>query len=384
MLPLHKIRVLDLTRVVPGPHCTMLLADMGADVLIIEPPAIGMSERDAAQNMLRRNKRSLCVDLKHDDGQKILRELARNADVLIEGFRPKVVERLGADDATLRAANPGLVYCSLSGYGQDGPYADLVGHDINYISIGGALGLIGRPGAPPSIPLQLVGDLAGGALLAAFSIMVALFARTETGQGQYIDVAMSDGVVSLLTRTLSQYFASGVVPGRGEHRITGALHHYDVYMCKDGRYLSVGALEPRFYENLCRVLGHPGYAALQEDAPPAKREEIRAAFARTFLSRTRDEWFDLLRAEDTCVAPVLSLDEVASNPHHLHRGMFVSLPHPELGEVRQVGVAPKLSETPGSVRTLGPRPGAHTTEVLRALGYSDAEIDRLIRASTIA
>jgi crotonobetainyl-CoA:carnitine CoA-transferase CaiB-like acyl-CoA transferase len=368
----------------------MLLADMGASVSMVEAliedgtKSETASERSAAFNALRRNKRSICIDLKRPEGREIFLELAAISDVVIEGFRPGVVERLGIAFEAIEKLNPRVVYCSLSGYGQSGPYRDLAGHDIDYIAIGGALGLVGRANGPPAAPLQLVGDVAGGGLMAAFSIMVALFERTRSGRGQYIDVAMSDGVVSLLTRVAGQFFQSGVEQGVGENRIAGALHFYDSYACADGRFLAVGALEPRFYANLCRILGLEDIVDIHESSPSEERERARARLAARFLERTRDAWFELLEREDTCAAPVLGLKEVFANPHHLHRRMLIELEHPALGTVRQVGIAPKLSRTPGRVTSLGPRPGDHTTEILRELGRDPPSIARLRELGVVA
>src|SRR5574341_571425 len=234
MLPLEGIRVLDLTRLAPGPFCTMLLGDMGADVVVVEePPGVGrrfdggaQSEHARAFNALGRNKRSVGLNLKDAKAQEAFLRLTDKADVVVEGFRPGVVKRLGVDYETLSKRNPRIIYCSLSGYGQTGPYASLVGHDINYISIGGALGMIGTPGSPPAIPMNIIADVAGGGLYAAFSILAAVIAREKTGSGQYVDIAMSDGVTSLLAFPASQYFAAGMVPKPGVEMLNGGAPYY--------------------------------------------------------------------------------------------------------------------------------------------------------------
>jgi len=395
MMALDGIRVLDLSRDVPGPYCTMLLGDMGADVVIVEeaappqgrrarannPQAPVRDEATAARDPLRRNKRSIRIDLKHPDGHAVFVELARRADVVVEGFRPGVAKRLAIDHAALREVNRRLVYCSLSGYGQHGPLAPLVGHELNYVALAGALSMIGRPGTPPAIPMNLVADLAGGGLMAAFSIVVALLARERTGEGQFIDHAMTDGVLSLLTRIASQRFAGGPLPQPGQHRITGALPHYDVYACKDGKYLAVAPLEPWFHDNLCAAIGE---VAVGEDAPPVEREAARARLQARFRERTRDEWFALLRERDACVAPVLDLDEALREPHHVERGMVVEVEHPTLGPIPMVGVATKLAATPGAIRRCGPAPGADTDGVLAELGHDAAAIARLREAVAVA
>jgi crotonobetainyl-CoA:carnitine CoA-transferase CaiB-like acyl-CoA transferase len=381
---LDGIRVLDLSRLAPGPYCSMLLADMGADVLLVEPvPKSGEppDERSAAYFALGRNKRSICLDLKQPEGVAIFRALARRADVLLEGFRPGVMARLGLDHTALAAENQRLVYCSLSGFGQTGPYAQMAGHDLDYLAIGGALGMIGRPGTPPAIPMNLIADYAAGGLMAAFAIVAALLAREKSGFGQHIDVAMSDGVLSLLTKLAGQYFERGTVPQPGAHRINGANPDYDVYLCSDGGYLAVGPLEPHLFQNLCRALDLPELASAQSDS--ARSAEIRAAFERRFREHPRDEWFQRLREADACAAPVYRLDEALDDPHHLAREMVTSFQHPRLGEIRQIGVAPKLSLTPGKIRSVAPVAGAHTDAVLAEIGFGTEEIAALRAAAVI-
>jgi len=393
MMPLEGIHVLDLSRLAPGPYCSMLLGDMGADVLVVEAPpealrsggAVGPmgaggeeAERILAHNALARNKRSIVLNLRKEEARQVFYRLAESVDVVLEGFRPGVVKRLGVDYDTLRPLNPRLVYCSLSGYGQDGPYAAMVGHDINYISIGGALGAIGWPGQPPAIPLNVIADFAGGGLHAAFAILAALLAREKTGRGQYVDIAMSDGVMYLLAMPLTLYFYNGTVVRPGEHLLNGAAPSYNLYQTKDGGWISLGSLEPHFYANLCRALGREDFIPYQYDA--SKREEVFAYFREQFRTRTRDEWFEYLRQSDICVAPVYSLDEAAADPHNQARHMVVEVDHPRLGPVRQVGIGPKFSETPGQVRTTAPRAGQHTDEVLASLGHTREQIEGL-RAS---
>jgi crotonobetainyl-CoA:carnitine CoA-transferase CaiB-like acyl-CoA transferase len=389
MMPLKGIRVVDISRLAPGPYCSMLLGDLGADVILVEePPGLGrFMDRDAddrarAFNALRRNKRSVVLNLKDEGARRAFYRLVETADVLLEGFRPGVVRRLGVDYETVTKLNPRLVYCSLTGYGQDGPYADLVGHDINYISMGGALGIIGWPGSPPAIPMNLLADYAGGGLYAAFSILAALMARQNTGRGQHVDIAMADGVLSLLTMAAGQFIGEGLVPRGGQHVLTGSTPYYNVYETADGRWLSIGCIEPYFWEKLCQVLGCPQFIPHQLDLD--KFPEIFAFFREKFRTRKRDEWFQEMRqVGDICVAPVYSLDEVFTDPHVQARGMVADVAHPELGPLRQVGVAAKLSDTPGAVRWPGPGRGAHTEEVLLSLGYSAREVAALRAAGAI-
>jgi crotonobetainyl-CoA:carnitine CoA-transferase CaiB-like acyl-CoA transferase len=395
MMPLEGIRVLDLSRLAPGPFCTMLLGDLGADVILIEAPAEALpgggalpgqagdddaAERAAAYNALGRNKRSIILNLRHEEGRRIFYRLAETADVVLEGFRPGVAARLAVDYETVRKVNSRVVYCSLSGYGQDGPYASLVGHDVNYISIGGALGIIGWPGEPPAIPFNVIADFAAGGLHAAYAILAALLAREKTGRGQYLDIAMSDGVIYLLALPFMQYFSSGRTLRPGAEMLNGGAPFYNVYQTRDDRWLSIGSLEPHFYANLCRVLGREDLAASQGEA--SRWDEVFAFLRREFRKKTRDEWFELLRDADVCVAPVYGLDEAAEDAHNRHRGMVLEIDHPTLGKVRQVGIGTKLSNTPGGVRSLAPRAGEHTDEVLAGLGYDEESITSLRRAGT--
>ena len=388
-LQLANIRVIDLSRMAPGGFCTMMLGDFGADVIRVEEPGggrigrarMGRSDdpdereerRRAAFTALNRNKRSITLNLKVPQARDVLRRLCENADVFVEGFRPGVAERLGCDYETLSALNPRLVYCSISGYGQDGPYKSLVGHDINYISTGGALGMIGSEGGPPTIPYNLVADYAGGAMQAAIGILSALMARHHTGRGQYVDISMSDGVAYMLVASLSEYFNTGAVPQRGLMSLNGGVPYYNVFECKDGKFLSLGCIEPWFWDALCRAIGREEFIEHQFDAD--KYPEIFDAFREVFKTRTRDDWWDYLRASgDVAVGRVFGVDELADDPQLRHRGMVQDVGEIDGVTVRQVGIGPKLSETPGSVRRLGPHIGQHTDEVLAELGYVAAEI----------
>jgi len=398
-LALEGIKVLDLTRLAPGPYCTQILADLGADVIKVEehgpltgrraeqargtrPQEMkGMVETFSPFNAVNRNKRSIALNLKTDEARRIFHKLAETADVMVEEFRPGVTKRLGIDYDTLKQINGGLIYCAITGYGQDGPYRDLVGHDINYISHAGALGFLGLPDTGPVIPANLLADYAGGGMHGAIGVMAALLAREKTGKGQFVDIAMTDGVVSLMGHILSWHFESGVVPERGDHPLTGGWGHYNVYETKDGKYISVGSVEPWFYANLCRTVGREDLIPHQfsED----KREEIRDHMRQAFRTKTRDEWFELLTATDICVGKVYAFDELASDPQLQHRKMIVDVDHPTAGKVRQVGISVKLSDTPGSIRRLAPLPGEHTEEVLKEAGFGKEEIEHFRAAGAI-
>jgi len=392
MLALEGIKILDMSGLVPGALCTMLLGDLGAEVLKVEstitsllsgagPSPKGEEKREeAAYFTLNRNKKSIAINLKSEAGRQIFYRLAQQADVVVEGYRPGVVKNLGVDYDTISKLNPGIVYCSLSGYGQDGPYRSFSGHDINYISLGGALGLIGPREGPPVIPLNLVGDFAGASLYGVIGILAALMARNKTGKGQYVDIAFMDGVISLMGFFAMDYFRSGTVPKRGETVINGAYPFYGVYETKDGGYISIGCIEPHFWENLCRLLGKEDYIPYNVghsnlEPKDKKWKEISSHLKQVFLTKARDEWFDLLIQKDIPVGKVYGLDEVFSDPQVLHRQMLIEVEHPTLGKFKQAGIAPKLSQTPGKVRTLSPLLGEHSQEILRELGYSQGEIE---------
>jgi len=402
MLALEGIRILDLSRLVPGAFCTMLLADLGAEVLKIEAPDIGEfwgasglskgeeKRKEAAYYAPDRNKKSIILNLKSEAGREIFYRLSERADVVVEGFRPGVARRLGIDYQTISNLNPRIVYCSLSGYGQDGPYHAFPGHDVNYISMAGILDLIGAAGGLPAIPLNLIADFAGAALYGALGISVALVARNKTGRGQYVDVAYTDGALSLMTWLACAYFLNGSVLKRGETWLHGAYPYYAVYETKDGKYISIGCLEPHFWERLCRCLGkeefipyHFAWEHTFQKPEDGKWDEIRACLKQIFLTKTRDEWFDLLISHDVPVGKVYTMDEVFGDPQVLHRQMVIEVEHPTFGKVKQVGIAPKLSGTPGKVRSLSPLPGEHTYEVLQELGYKAEQIENLRQAGVV-
>lgn len=387
-LPLEGMLILDLARLGPGPHCAQILGDLGADIIRVEEPGPGRGRRAGRMLRLpgdasiRRNSRSIALNLKSDEGREVFYKLAASADAVMEGFRPGIAKRLGIDYETIKATKSDIVYASLSGYGQDGPYSSFVGHDINYQGLAGILHLTGDRNGPPAIPGNAIADNAGG-ISAALGIVVALLTRERTGVGQYVDVSMVDTLVTMMFLTIDQYLSSGVAPRRGETMLTGQYPWYNVYETKDGKYLSVGAVEPWFYENLCRLLGREDFMPHQY-AEGEKREEIFQAFKEIFRSKTRDEWVKELMPAETCVAPVYSVDEVATDPHLASRQMIVEAEERGGGARRQVGIMLKLSETPGQIRRPGPQLGQDTAEVLRELGYDEDAMEALERAGAVS
>ena len=392
-MALEGIKIIDLTRLGPGPYCTMLLADMGADVIkveagggraaqVIETMDAEVEERRRAFNAEGRNKRSIVLNLKMGGAREVFYKLVKDSDVVIEEFRPGVLKRLGADYDTISKINPGIILCSITGYGQDGPYAQVPGHDINYMSTAGAQSMIGPRGGPPVMTFNLIGDYSGGSMQAALGITLALIARERTGRGQHVDISMTDGIISLMHGEAAGYFDTGRVPSRGDLLSIGGAPFYGVYETKDGKYVSIAALEPWFYANLCELLGREDLLPYEWDA--AKWDELSAEFRKIFRTKTRDEWVELLRQKDVCVAPVNSVNEVFEDPQVVQREMAVEIEHPTLGRVKQVGIGIKLSDTPGAVRSVAPKPGQHTDEIMLGLGYTGANIAELRGSGAVA
>src|SRR5216110_2795461 len=384
------IKILELARVPPAEMPAMMLADMGAEVLKIDSPDPERPEgeewvRRTIHSFTNRNKRSMTLNMKAAEGQAIFRKLAASADVIVEGFRPGVMKRLGADYETIRALNPRIVYCSLSGFGQDGPYRDYPAHDMNYLSLAGVLNLIGEPGRKPVIPLNLVADYAGASLHGALGIVLALYGREKTGKGQHVDVSYLDTTVSLLAATPNMrfFFSDGVAPKRGEGFLGGSYPYYAIYETRDGKLLTIACTEPWLWENFCKAIGRPELArfARKPDqfvrAANAEEEAARREIEAIIRTRDRDEWFALLTKADVCVGKVYEVEEMVRDPQVNHRRMIVDVEHPKHGRVRQVGVAIKLSDTPGAIRSAAPLPSEHTENVLKDLGLSAADIGRL-------
>jgi crotonobetainyl-CoA:carnitine CoA-transferase CaiB-like acyl-CoA transferase len=376
--PLARHRMLDLSRQLPGPFCSTLLADLGMDVLTITAPNDPFG---TGIPFLQRNKRSMTLNLKAPAGREVLLRLARDADVLLEGFRPGVAARLGIDHPTLARENPRIVYCAISGYGQDGPYRDRVGHDVNYLAQAGVLAFIGEPDRPPVIPGVQIADIGAGALMAAVGILAALSARETTGRGQLVDVAMLDGAAAWNVYHVLLHQLAGTLPQRGRHQLTGHAPCYAVYETKDGRHLTIGAYESHFWAALCRHFGREEFVPLQWAEGP-EREAMFAFFRDAFRKKTLAEWTAELGPLEVCFGPVATIDEALEDPQLRHRDMVVEMETPA-GRMRFFGPPIKLSDTPAGIRTPPAALGQHTDEVLASLGYDAAAIARLRDAGVV-
>jgi len=395
-LPLEGVRVLDLSRLLPGGFCSLLLADFGADVVKVEDTGMGdyirwspphydgahESARSALFLSLNRNKRSIRLDLKHERGREALLALVRSYDVVLESFRPGVLDRLGVGYERMREENPGIVYCAISGYGQDGPKREASGHDMNYLGLIGLLGLTGERGGEPVQAAGQIADLGGGALMAAFGIMAALRERDGSGVGQLVDVSMADGALSWLAMVAASYFADGTVPRRGELPLAGSMICYRPYECADG-WVTLGALEPKFWQAFCRGVDREDLIVSQFEHPgSAAHVQVKEIF----LGRTRADWTAFAQAHDCCLEPVLELDEALSSELVKERGMVVEIEQPGAERpVRQLGTPVKLGRTPADhARLPGPALGEHTEAVLLEAGYSQPEVAELLASGAAA
>jgi alpha-methylacyl-CoA racemase len=395
--PLAGLKVLDLSRLLPGGFCSLLLADLGAEVLKVEdtgmgdyvrwsPPYVEGAEDSARSALflsLNRNKRSIRVDLKSDAGKQVLLRLTREHDVLLESFRPGVLDRLGVGYERLKQENSGLVYCAITGYGQDGPKRDAAGHDMNYLALGGLLGLTGDPDGAPIQAAGQIADVGGGALMAAVGILAALREREQSGLGQVVDVSMFDGALSFLAMIAAQTLADGVTPQRGLLPLSGQFACYRPYECKDGGWVACGALEPKFWQAWCRGAGREDLIEQQFAAPGS---DGHRAVEEAFRSRTRAEWEAFATEHDCCLEPVLDLPEALESDLVRAREMVVELDQPGAGApVRLLGLPIKLDRTPGDPsRAPGPALGEHTDEVLAAAGFSADEIAAMKESGAVA
>lgn len=373
MTLMNGLRILDLSQYVLGHYATHIMAEQGAEVIkIVQPPRPGLSGMRTSYErefIINRNKKSLGLNLKTEAGREVFYHLVKTADVVFEGFRPGVVKRLGVDYETLKAINPGIVYASLSGYGQHGTYKDLVGHDLNYVAISGIMSML--PGMPP---LNLLADIAGGSLFSIIGILMALLSRERTGAGQYVDIAMLDGLISM-----ASWFTRVTDLEVAEHKGTP---YYNMYQTKDDKYITIGCIEPHFWENLCRAINREDLIPHQLDE--SRRAEMIGILQEIFLTRTRDEWFDYLIDKDLCVAPVLTLNETFANDHVISRGMIMDVKHPDLGKDKQPGPALKFSNATPQNWQPAPRPGENTDQILVGLDYTPDEIKRLRQIGAVS
>lgn len=364
--PLAGVRVVELAGIGPGPFAAMLLADLGADVVRVDRPGGTGLAINPEYDVTNRNKRSVVIDLKAEDGPARVLDLIERADILVEGYRPGVAERLGVGPETCHARNPRLVYGRMTGWGQEGPLAPRAGHDIAYIALTGTLGMIGRPDEPPTVPANLVGDYAGGSLYLVVGVLAALHHARATGAGQVVDAAIVDGAAHLASMIHGMLAAGGWQDRRGANLLDGGCPYYGTYETADGKYMAVGALERQFYAEFVELLGIEEHADARKDL--ARWGELREAVAARFKTRTRDEWTAVFEGSDACVAPVLSLREAPSHPHLAARGTFTG--H---GGITQPAPAPRFSLTRTSVRTGPAQPGADTADVAR-----DWDVPRLM------
>jgi len=368
---LEGITVIDVSRMVPGPYCSMILADHGARVIGIEERSYMANETFV--HPVNRNKDHMTLNLKKKEGRDIFFKLVHEADVLIEGFRPGVSKRLGIDYDTVTELNSRIIYCSITGYGQDGPFRDTPGHDVNFLSFAGVLDMIGEKNRPPCIPGIQIGDLAAGGMNAALGILLALVARQKTGRGQHIDISMTDGMVALLPVALYFYQRFGVVPQRSDAVLAHRYACYNVYETADGRYISIGAVENQFWQNLCNALGVPEYGPLQYD--DEHREEMVRFFRKTFKMKTLEEWITELKEKEVCWGKVQRFTEVLRDPLFSARDMVGEVKNDKGEPVTVLGIPVKLSDTPGSIRKAPVGFGESTRKILGELGYGEGQID---------
>jgi len=382
---LSDIKVLDLSRLLPGPFCSMLLADMGADVIKVEDPKRGdyirwwpplVGKNSGFHVVLNRNKRSLTMNLKVPEGRDLFLRLVGEADVVLESFRPRVMTRLGVGYDVLKAINPRLVYCAITGYGSVGLRSRKAGHDLNYLALNGVLSHCGRAGQPTLSGVQIA-DLGGGGLLAAFSIVTALLARERMGKGQFIDVPMMDGALTWNCLRWGKYLGDGIIPRPGDDFLNHGCACYNIYETRDGRHMSLGALEPQFWKAFCDAAAHPEWNRPDYFDPGPHQQVLQCEIAAYFRKKNLAEWVDHFRDVDCCCEPIKNLAEVMDDPDMRTRQMVVDMVHESWGAYRQLGIAPKFSLTPGTMRSHAPELGEHTQAILSDLGVSPGEIETL-------
>jgi len=376
MGPLKGLKIIEMAGIGPGPFCGMVLADLGAEIIRVDrASAIGTGSKKEPSN---RGKKSIAVDLKAKEGVEVVLKLVETADAIFEGFRPGVMERLGIGPEVCMARNDRIVFGRMTGWGQEGPLANAAGHDINYISLSGALAAIGRPGSPPVPPLNLIGDFGGGGMLLALGLVAALLESKESKQGQVVDAAMTDGSALLMTMIYSMQSSGMWKTTMGSNLLDGGSHFYDTYECKDGKFISIGSIEPQFYALLCQIaeLDEKVFSKqMSRDLWPEQKEEIK----KIFLKKTRDEWCELMEGTDVCFAPVLDMSEAPQHPHNKERKTFI-----DLEGVTQPAPAPRFSRTEPEVVSSPSIVGEHTNEVLSSIGLSEEDISTLKTSGAVA
>ncbi len=392
-LPLEGIKVLDLSRYLPGPFCTQLLADFGAEVVKIEQPEVGDPGRQLAPVVngistrfytVNRNKKSITLDIRKEKGREILKKLIPHFDVIIDQFRAGFMDELGIGYQELKTINDRIIFCAISGYGQDGPMYKAAGHDLNYLNLAGITGTTGsRQGRVPAMSGVQIADIAGGTLYAIISILLALSSREKTGRGQMCDVSMLDGAVSLLTYTMGEWSGDGIIPVIGDGVLTGGYACYNIYQAMDGKYVSLGAVEKKFWGEFCNKLDIPQYIALQWKK--AEQEHIINTVANIMKQKNRDQWVDFFADNDICFSPVLDLEEMSEHPQVKAREMVKKIDDPTGSgkTIALTGVPIKLSDTPGQIVLKFPELGEHTAEILKAAGYTTKEMEELCKNKII-
>jgi crotonobetainyl-CoA:carnitine CoA-transferase CaiB-like acyl-CoA transferase len=389
--PLSGIRILDLTRLYPGPLATMMMAEMGADVIKVEdrispdamrsyPPFVG--EDSAGFLAVNRSKRSIALRFNEERGQEVFFQLVKNADLVIEQFRPGVLDGLGMGYFEAIKGNPRIIYVSLSGYGQKGPYAQRAGHDVNYVGYAGIAGATGSEKGGLTLPGVQIADVAGGAYMTVIAALSALWSREKTGAGQKVDVSMLDGTMPLISLQMAHYWATGQNLPPWQLPLSGGVAFYGIYKCADGKYITLGAIEPKFWKRFCEVVGKPqwiGRLYVQGE----EAEKLKIELARLFKKRSRDEWIELTEKVDVCVSPVLEMSEIEHDPHLKARNIIVEYDHPAYGKIKGIGTPIKFSRHSSAIPTPAPALGEHTLEILHELGYEEDDIQDLIRTGAV-
>ena len=391
-LPLEGIRVLDLSRYLPGPFCTQVLADFGAEVIKVEDPKGGdlgrwlpplINGESARFYTVNRNKKSITLDMRQNKGKEILKKLVADCDVVIDQFRPGVMDKLGLGYEVLCQVNPAIIYCAITGYGQNGPMRDAAGHDLNYLSLSGVIDLTGTQDGKPAMSGVQIADVPGGTLYAIISILLALLKRNQTGKGDYCDIAMLDGAVSLLAYTLGEWSGWGKLPERGNDVLTGGYACYNVYPTRDKKYVTLGAIEDKFWAQFCNLLQKNEYVPWQWE--PERQKEIKQDITEIMLNKDRDEWVEFFADHDICFTPVLNLEEMVNHPQIKARDMIYKLENVKDSgkEVVLTGIPIKLSDTPGEVILEFPELGEHNEEILLQAGFSRADIEEFQKDKVI-